>query len=289
MKEKFETDSNSNVLFVTEQCNNNCIMCCQPPKKTDDFDFYYKQNVRLINTAPKDVKTVCITGGEPTLAGDNFFNLIELVRRTLPETEIHILSNGRKFADMDFVKRLKKVGGEKFFCGIPLHSDYSGDHDKIACRKNAFDETILGMYNLAAEGIPIELRIVVNLLNYNRLPQMSEFIFRNLFFVSWTAFMAMEHTGYAVKNGTKVYAEPLDYMPQLCRAIQNLSDYGMEVSIYNIPNCLIPKDFRRFAAKSISDWKTQYIDFCAACTEKDKCCGLFGTSQKKFKGLEVIR
>lgn len=288
MKEKFETESNSNVLFVTEQCNNNCIMCCQPPKNADDFGYYFKHNVRLIQTAPKDVKTVCITGGEPTLAGDNFIKLIELVRETLPETDIHILSNGRNFADMKFVKRLKCAGGEKFFCGIPLHSDYCGDHDKIAGRKNAFNETILGLYNLAAENIPIELRIVINALNYYRLPQMSDFIFRNLYFVSWSAFMAMEYTGYAVKNATKIYAEPLDYMPQLCRAIQNLSDFGMEATIYNIPLCLIPKDFRRFAAKSISDWKTKYLEQCNTCTEKDKCCGLFGTSKQVFKGIKTI-
>lgn len=288
MKEMFETESNSNVLFVTENCNNRCLMCCQPPKKTDDFDFYFKQNIRLIQSAPKNVKTVCITGGEPTLAGDNFIKLVELVRETLPETDIHILSNGRTFADIEFAKRLKCSGGERIFCGIPLHSDYSGDHDKIAGWKNAFNETISGLYNLAANNIPIELRIVINALNYSRLPQMADFIYKNLFFVSWTAFMAMEYIGYAVKNSAKIYAEPLVYMPQLCNAVQNLSDYGMKVSIYNIPNCLIPEDFRRFAAKSISDWKTKYLDICENCCEKNHCCGLFATSKQVFKGLKTI-
>ena len=80
---------------------------------------------------------------------------------------------------------------------------------------------------------------------------MSEFIFKDLFFVSWTAFMAMELTGYAVKNSEKVYIEPIDYMPELCRAIETLDTSGLEVSIYNIPNCLIPEGFRRFAAQNI--------------------------------------
>lgn len=288
MKEKFETESNSNVLFVTENCNNHCLMCCQPPQKTDDFDFYFKQNIRLIQSAPKDVKTVCITGGEPTLAGDKFFTLIELVREQLPDTYIHILSNGRNFADAEFVRRLKNVGGDKIICGIPLHSDYCGDHDSIAGAKNAFNETILGLYNLAAENISTELRIVINALNYKRLPQISEFIFKNLFFVSWTAFMAMEHTGYAVKNSEKVYIEPIDYMTELCRAIETLDTLGLEVSIYNIPNCLIPEGFRRFAAQSISDWKTKYLDICDKCCEKNHCCGLFATSKQVFKGLKAL-
>ena len=186
------------------------------------------------------------------------------------------------------MKRLKCVGGEKIFCGIPLHSDYSGDHDKIAGKKNAFNETILGLYNLAAEDIPIELRIVINALNYKRLPQMSDFIFKNLFFVSWTAFMAMEYTGNAIKNSAKIYAEPIEYMTELCSAVNNLSDFGMEVSIYNIPRCLIPEDYRKFAVQSISDWKTKYWDICTFCIEKEKCCGLFGTSQKFFNGLSPI-
>lgn len=67
-------------------------MCCQPPKRCNDFNYCFEQNIKLIKTAPRDVKTVCITGGEPTLAGDNFFKLIELVRENLPETEIHILT-----------------------------------------------------------------------------------------------------------------------------------------------------------------------------------------------------
>ncbi|MBQ9214934.1 MAG: His-Xaa-Ser system radical SAM maturase HxsC [Bacteroidales bacterium] len=288
MKEKFETESNSNVLFVTEQCNNHCIMCCQPPKHTDDFDYNFVRNVRLIKTAPKDTKTVCITGGEPTLAGDKFFQIIELVRKYLPDTTIHILSNGRSFSNADFTKRLKDVGGERVFCGIPLHSDYSGDHDKIAGKKNAFNDTILGLYNLAFEGIPIEMRIVVNALNYNRLPQMAEFIYTNLFFVSWTAFMAMELTGLAVKNAEKIYAEPLDYVDKLCLAADFLSKSGVEVSFYNIPNCLIPNNFRQYATKSISDWKTKYLEICNSCSERQKCCGLFGTSQKIFRGLEAI-
>lgn len=285
MKEIFETNSNSNVLFVTEQCNNHCIMCCQPPKKLDDFDANFVRNVRLIKTAPQDTQTVCITGGEPTLAGENFFKLIELVRENLPDTDIHILSNGRSFVNLDFAKRLKEIGGDRIFCGVPLHSDYKRDHDIIAGCKNAYAETMSGLYNLAATDIPIELRIVINRLNYNRLPQMAEFIFKNLFFVSWTAFMAMEFTGYAINNKEKIYVEPIDYMSELCTAADILSQWGIEVSFYNIPNCLIPSNFRKYAAQSISDWKTKYLNICDLCQEKTKCCGLFSTSNKIFDGL----
>ena len=286
MKEKFEIESNSNILFVTDQCNNHCVMCCQPPKKKDDFDYYYKRNMALIKSAPKETKVVCITGGEPTLAGDRFFELVRMVREELPDTDIQILSNGRSFADHVFAHQLKMAGGDKVFIGVPLHSDYVDDHDKIAGAKGAFNETMLGLYNLADEGIAIELRVVINKLNYMRLPQMAEFIFKNLYFVSWVAWMGMEDTGYATSNANHVWVEPIEYINHLCKAVEILAGWDIPATIFNIPLCLLPVDFHQFAAQSISDWKTKYLDICDSCILKEKCCGLFATSKKTYLGLK---
>lgn len=288
MKEIFEIDSNSNVLFVTNQCNNHCIMCCQPPQQDNDFNFYYNQNVKLITSAPKETKVVCITGGEPTLAGNYFFDLISLVRSELPSTDIHILSNGRTFINNDFTHQLKVTGGDKVFVGVPLHSDYFRDHDIIAGAKGAFNETMLGLYNLADEGIPIELRVVVNKLNYNRLYQLAEYIFKNLYFVSWVAFMGMEDTGWATKNAGTIWIEPVEYISKLCDAVGLLAEYGIPVSIYNIPLCLLPLGFHKFASQSISDWKTKYLDICNDCSVKGQCGGLFSTSKKIYQGLKAL-
>lgn len=288
MKDQFEIESNSNVLFVTNQCNNHCVMCCQPPQKGNDFDFFFKQNIALIKNAPKETKVVCITGGEPTLAGQSFIDLVEIVRQELPNTEIQILSNGRTFMDNDFAHQLKVVGGDSVFVGIPLHSDYSNDHDSIAGVKGAFNETMLGIYNLAEEAIPVELRIVINKMNYQRLPQMADFIFKNLYFVAWTAWMAMENTGYATKNASHIWIEPLDYIPQLCTAVNRLSEWGIPASIFNIPLCLLPQTFHQYATQSISDWKTKYLDICNDCLLKDKCCGHFATSKTLFQGIHPL-
>ena len=43
MKQRtFDISSNDNTLFVTEQCNNRCIMCCQPPQTADDIDALFQ-------------------------------------------------------------------------------------------------------------------------------------------------------------------------------------------------------------------------------------------------------
>ena len=287
-QEKFEPESNSNVLFVTAQCSNRCIMCCQPPQTENDLDFCFRRNVRLIESAPKDIEEVCVTGGEPTINRKMFLELIGKIRESLPETFIHVLSNGRNFRDGDFVRQIAELGGERLIMGIPLHSDYEGDHDFIAGANGAYRDTMWGLYNLADSNIPVELRIVICRQNCGRLPQLAEFIFKNLPFVSWVAFMAMEDTGWASDNHDLVWAEPEDYMKDLCSAADFLSGWGISTAFYNIPLCLIPESCRHFAERSISDWKTLFPDKCSGCSLKEKCCGLFATSRSMFRGIRPV-
>lgn len=288
MKEGFDLNSNDNALFVTAQCNNNCLMCCQPPIKMDDVETLFAKNDRLLQSAPRELKVLGITGGEPTLLGDRLVDLIKVIRKYLPDTTIQLLSNGRGFADPNYLQRIIEAAGENFFVGVPLHSDYWRDHDAIAGCARAFEETMIGLYNLASKDVEIELRIVVNAMNYQRLPQLSEFVFKNLPFVSWVAFMGMEKIGYAAKNKSRIWIEPLDYAAKLKEAVCIMDGWGIDVAIYNIPLCLLPKTCWPWAKRSISDWKTMYLEVCDNCFVKTSCCGLFSTSVDYYKGIKPI-
>lgn len=285
MRGDFRIDSNDNTLFTTARCNNNCIMCCQPPLDNDDIDEWFERNIAIINRSPKDIPVVGISGGEPTLLGDNLIELIRHIRVTLPNADIHMLSNGRNFKDIEYAERVCEVAEGKLFVGIPLHSDYYRDHDIIAGAKDAYNETMAGIFNLSALGAVIELRIVINKLNHMRLPQMADFIQKNLPFVGWTAFMAMEHIGHAVTNESNVWIEPIEYADKLAEAVLTLAQWRKEVAVYNVPLCLIPESIHPYAQKSISDWKNKYLPECDRCSLKSKCCGLFATSKKTFKFL----
>lgn len=281
-------DSNDNTLFITEQCNNHCLMCCQPPKKVDDLDLHLHRNLKLIDDAPNDITEIGITGGEPTLAVERLFILIDAIRNKWPNASLHILTNGRTFADEEYLDRLLEHTGDNVYMGIPLHSDYGRDHDMIAGAKGAYVETIRGLYNLAERDIEIELRIVINKLNCYRLPQMSDFIFKNLTFVSWTAFMGMERCGLAVTNHNRIWIEPKDFIIPLEKSVLTLSSRGIDAVIYNIPLCLLPESLYPHAARSISDWKVKYLKECKDCSAKKICCGSFATSSLPYEGLSPI-
>ena len=288
MRNEFDINSNDNALFVTAQCNNHCLMCCQPPRKVDDIDELYDRNIQLIYSAPKELKVLGITGGEPTLLGGKLITLLQEIRSCLPDTAIQLLSNGRAFKDAAFTREVCQAAGENFFVGIPFHSDYSGDHDLIAGSKHAYEETMTGLYNLADAGVEIELRVVVNKLNYTRLPRMAEYIFKNLPFVAWTAFMGMERTGLSVRNAERIWVEPKEYAHLLREAVIAMDDWRMDVAIYNVPLCLLPRDIWPFAKQSISVWKTKYIECCKECAVKDQCCGHFSTSTQVYEGINPI-
>ena len=263
-------------------------MCCQPPRKVDDIEDLYERNMQLLRSASKELKVLGITGGEPTLLGEKLISLLQEVRAVLPDTALQLLSNGRAFKDAAYTKRISEAAGDNFFVGIPFHSDYPGDHNLIAGSNHAYEKTMTGLYNLADNGVEIELRVVVNKLNYIRLPRMAEYIFKNLPFVSWTAFMGMERTGLSVKNTARIWVEPKDYALYLRDAVIALDDWRLDVAIYNVPLCLIPRECWPFAKRSISDWKTKYVECCDTCAVKEQCCGHFSTSTQLYEGINPI-
>ena len=106
MRDTIDINSNDNALFITSQCNNRCVMCCQPPLLRNDLDGYFQKNMALIDSAPRELRSLGITGGEPTLLGDRLFELLRHVRTKLPETEIHLLTNVLAFADKEYARKL---------------------------------------------------------------------------------------------------------------------------------------------------------------------------------------
>lgn len=273
----YEIDSPHNVIFSTNRCNLKCIMCPQP--SASDSESIFENNLKLLSLMDKDkTKELAITGGEPTLIGDNLFRLIQECKKNLPKTSLIILSNGKKFADFNFAKELALVEHPSIFIAIPLYSDIDSIHDHIVGIKGSFFETITGLHNLALLKQKIEIRTVIHRLNYERLPQLAYFIYHNFPFVFHIALMGMETTGLARENLDSLWIDPYDYMKQLKEAVQTLCRANMNVSIYNHQLCLMPRQLWRFARKSISSWKNIYIEKCNNCKEKENCCGFFSTS-----------
>jgi His-Xaa-Ser system radical SAM maturase HxsC len=285
----YEISSNHNAIMATERCNHRCIMCPQPPivQEKDKTPF----NLKLISLFDKGTEEIGITGGEPTLIGDNLFVLIKHIQKELPKTAISILSNGVRFADKEFTMKLAKCHHHDLQIDIPLFSDIADEHNRIVGAKT-FYKTIQGLYNLALFRQRIGLRIVVHKQTYKRLPQFADFIYHNFPFVSQVAFMQMETTGLAKENFDELWIDPYDYNNELREAVLLLADRGMKPYIYNAQLCVLPEDIRCYAQQSISDWKDIYLSECDGCLLKGQCAGFFASNKehhsKHIKKVEHI-
>lgn len=277
-------------LFVTERCNSNCLMCSQPPKDKNDVQALTKRNQELIDLMEPAPEYLTLTGGEPTLLGDNLFALIHQLKASLPSTELHLLTNGRIFAWPDYARRFSAIGHPNLCLGVPLYSDCAGDHDYVVQARNAFDQTVAGLHQAARNRIRVEIRIVLHRLTIPRLTRLMEYIYRNLSFTEHVALMGLEYVGYTPRNISELWIDPFDYQDELEKAVRFLTERDVAVSIYNHQLCVLRPSLWPYARKSISDWKVFNLPECQRCSALDKCGGLFQWAVKKHsEHIHAIR
>lgn len=282
----FRRNSKHNSILLTQRCNHYCLMCSQPPRDVND-DWLMSETEQLLQLIPTDATELVFTGGEPTLYGDRLINLLKLSDRLLPRTAIHLLSNGRRFADRSYADAYARVKHHDLMAGIPLYSDDPSQHNYVVQAEGAFDETITGILNLKRLHQRVEIRVVIHAQTIGRLPQLAEFIARNLLFVDQVALMGLETTGFGRSNLKALWVDPYDYRETLEESVSVLSAYHVPVRVYNHQLCVVTPFVRQFCVKSISDWKNEYLPQCASCELRNECGGFF-SSQVKYRHSDHI-
>lgn len=282
----YRRGSRANTLFATEQCNSRCLMCSQPPRDEDDH-WRVAELLRLIELIDRDEAQLGISGGEPTLLGDDLGALIAACARRLPETPLHILTNGRLFADAEFTERLAGINLSGVTWAVPLYADVAAIHDVVVDAPGAFAETLQGLYELGRLGARVEIRVVLHAMTVDRLPQLAAFLYRRLPFVAHVALMGLEPMGYAKTNRDRLWIDPVDYTDTLASAVFHLHHRGLPTSIYNLSHCVLPKSLWPFARQSISDWKNAYVPECQGCEVRAECAGFFQSAGPAWRSRAI--
>ena len=278
--------SSHNAIFATDRCSSYCLMCSQPPKDVDDRDLIH-EHLRLVDLIDPSTTELGITGGEPTLLKDDLIRLLQHCKATLPDTAIHVLSNGRLFYYGAFAKAIASVRHPDLMFGIPLYSDVDDVHDHVVQCRGAFDETVVGLQNLGRFGVATEIRVVIHRLTYARLLNLADFIYRNFPFAAHVALMGLEPMGFAMPNLDALWIDPWDYRSQLEDAVTFLDDRGLRVSVYNHQLCVVNEAVQPFCRQSISDWKNDYLAVCATCEARARCSGFFSSSLRSRTSSHV--
>ncbi|TDW31875.1 His-Xaa-Ser system radical SAM maturase HxsC [Rhizobium azibense] len=278
--------SQHNTFLVTEQCDQLCVMCSQPPKRHHTDLFSQFAEAALLSPTGA---VIGISGGEPLLHKDRLFEMLRTVSAARPDVTFHILTNGQHFEASD-VSELLEIGASRILWGVPLYSADADTHDKIVGKAGAFSQLERGLGILMRSGASVELRTVVMRQNASDLAALADFVFTRLSFVHVWALMQMERIGYGRMNWTKSFFDTSsDFLP-VATAIDRSVARGMSVALYNFPLCSVPPEYRPYAPSTISDWKRKYLDFCSGCGSRAACGGFFEwySHNEGFAGLGSI-
>ncbi|WP_281023668.1 His-Xaa-Ser system radical SAM maturase HxsC [Minwuia sp. IMCC3009] len=265
--------SRHNTLLFTEQCDQLCVMCSQPPKRIQDQWRlrFYKEAVRLADPGI----TIGISGGEPTMQRELFFDLIQDISENRPDIGLHILTNAQHFVDAD-IPILKRIHERTdVLWGVPLYAPNAEIHDRVVNKDGAFEILMPNFYRLASAQAKIELRTVLTGLNYPALPKLADLISKDLFFIKVWAIMGLEPIGFAKAFMGDLFVDHSAFFDPLEHALDIAAKRRLVTTLYNIPLCTVPARYRKYCADTISDWKKKFVPECESCSQRSSCTGFF--------------
>lgn len=264
-------------------------MCSQPPTRYDD-SWLVEEAALVAAHIRRSPEVLGFTGGEPLLLGVRLREVIEAFAAFHPVTSFDVLTNGRLFSDKTLAKALL-TDTKSVSWMVPLYAHADFLHDYVVQATGAFDETIDGLLTLHSFGQPIQLRIVLIEPVLRVLPDLCSFVSRNLPFVREVALMGCEPIGFALANRAQCEVDITEWAGVLSSAVRHLTNAGIPPVLMNLPLCALPEELRRFAHRSISDWKQVYAAECATCDAREECCGLFSWHERGWRptALHPIR
>lgn len=258
---------------LTFRCNNNCISCICNLDMVNKFrpgDPSLNQIKKVID-AVRPGDTLCLTGGEPTIRKE-FFSILEYAKRRDPNIGIFIASNGRMFSYSEYAKRLIKVGLSNISFGIALYGHTTEIHDAVTQSPGSFEQSTKGIRNLTGLGVPVEVRIIVNKMNYKYLVDFAEYVLENFKGVFRVVFINMKYTGNAYINKKSIFVKYEDLVPFAEKAASLLVKNNIQVKLFHFPLCTIKEEFRGMA-KGVTKQKRElkFIKECEKCSAREEC------------------
>jgi His-Xaa-Ser system radical SAM maturase HxsC len=279
------TGKDDATLFITSNCNSNCVMCPSSVQSRvsghiERLDFLLSQ----LDYLPSDVPHITITGGEPLLLGNSIFPLLRKCGDNLSEAEFLLLTNGRGFCNKAYALKFAESAPKNMTVAIPIHAASEARHDAITQVSGSYRQTMAGFRNLLALGFPVEIRIVVSKLNIDSIRSIAQMIlseFRRGYAVHY---IGLEMTGSAAASGADIWLSYNEAFRTVRPAIDLLVENGIDVALYNFPLCAVSPGYYPICAKSISPEKIEKSNKnCLGCELGEACGGVFSGSYRFAK------
>ncbi len=245
----------------------------------------------------KNLRKIEISGGEPTIRND-FFEIMDFIKERFPKAILCLLSNGRKFSNLEFTKKCSNYNFYNII--VAIHGPNKKIHEKITNAENSFWETVNGVKNMLAMEMNIKTKTIITKINYKFLPRIAEFVAVNFEGIKNHAFHGLDICGNAEKNFEKVAVSLKKAKPMIEEAIDILKSYGVSTGLYSIPYCCVDEAYWKFVLpqpKTTFFYKSperevvnEFLDEkygiqqrCFNCSLKHMCSGVWESYYKKFQ------
>lgn len=156
-------------------CNQDCIMCPYHEKGSAHTMNWAEVKSNLEFARDNfEFKRFDLSGGEPAIY-KHFFDILDWLKANLPMTVTYIHTNGVKFADASFVKKMSEYN---ITCYVSFHNPDEEVSRIITRRENHHAKLLAGLANLKKYKIPMEVTVVLTGQNQDRLDEINKLLSR---------------------------------------------------------------------------------------------------------------
>jgi len=227
-------------VFLNYACQAKCPFCYNPPLTPELIAWKLPVDRlahELLAGFKKGSRGVTFSGGEVTLLAE-LPTMLRLSRKA-GYTEIGVITNGIRMADMNYARDLVDSG--LTFCCVSIHAGEGGLHDELLAVPGAFAKAVRALENLHALGIPVVLNFVITRRNVAAMPAFLErfaslpgVVELQLYFPHYEGLMTVHAD--ALKLPVKDVLGPLESAFARARALGVVD----KVFVYNMPPCSLP-------------------------------------------------
>ncbi|MBU4246440.1 MAG: radical SAM protein [Nanoarchaeota archaeon] len=281
------------LIGINRICDNDCLFCTDNeshPELNTDANGVIK---RIDSLNIKKYRTIILSGGEPA-EQEGISGIISHLTRE--GHTVQIITNARKFSDNIFSKNVADSGLKTAITEI--HSSIPEVHDYITQRPGSFNETVLGIRNLINLNVNVQIKIILNRINYKTLPQIIKYICRT-FPESKINITTTNISGNALKNKELLavrFSEAAEYIE---KGINVANRFNARVSISCLPLCVLRPQYRTYI---LSNVQYQYLDVgsdkmhtpkrhfapsCERCIDSCRCMGFWRSYLDLFGESEI--
>ena len=215
-------------------CNNRCLFCAQGHKREGCPHVPFEELVARLEAGRATSEELVLTGGEPTLHPD----ILNLVRKAkeLGYRRIQIQTNGRRLGYANFVDALVEAGATEF--SPALHGATAEMHEQLTRAPGSFRQTVAGIRNVHARGLPIVTNSVVVRANVAQLPALVDLLGKLGVGQAQLAFVHPVGTAFELFDEVVPRLSDVVGPIRLCRNIA--LRHGMRLVTEAVPLCFLP-------------------------------------------------